>query len=72
MGESAIALFVSKDKIYAFNESIKEIFRSSSNKTAFELISMLNPKIRGFFNYFNLGSSSRYLDFVRQALYQNC
>jgi hypothetical protein len=39
---------------------------------AFSLIAKLNPRIRGWCNYYNLGNSSRYRDYVRQALYQLC
>jgi RNA-directed DNA polymerase len=69
IGESGIALFPQKSKILDFNRSIRGIFRKSSNLTAFELISNLNPKIRGFCNYYNIGNCAKFKDYLRQALY---
>ena len=68
--QSAIALLPQRKKITAFNKALRKIIRENQNKTAYELIAQLNPKIRGFANYYNIGNASKYLDYVRQALYQ--
>lgn len=68
--QSAIALLPQRRKIIAFNRALRKIIRENQNKTAYELIAQLNPKIRGFANYYNIGNASKYLDYVRQALYQ--
>ena len=70
--QSAVALMPEKEKVIAFNRSLREVFSRNINKTAYELIALLNPKIRGFANYYNIGNSKRYLDYVRQALYHLC
>lgn len=44
---SAIALYPNKKKVSGIIEKVREIFRTSSNLTAYELISELNPIIRG-------------------------
>lgn len=59
-----------RKKITVFNRALREIVRKNQNRTAYELIAQLNPKIRGFANYYNMGNTSKYLDYVRQALYQ--
>jgi RNA-directed DNA polymerase len=68
--EAAIALMPQISKIRSIIEKLRTIYRASTNLTAFELITTLNPIIRGWCGYFNLGNSSRYRDFVRQALYK--
>jgi retron-type reverse transcriptase len=67
----AIALYPNKDRMRSFIREIKKIIHKSQNKSAVELISQLNPKIRGWANYFNLENSSRYRDVLRQALYHS-
>jgi RNA-directed DNA polymerase len=70
LNQSGIALFPNKVKVAAVIDKLREIFRSSQNRTAYELISILNPIIRGWANYFNMGNSSKFRDYVRQALYR--
>jgi len=68
--QSAIAMYPNKKKVSGIILKLREIFRKSSNLTAYELISILNPIIRGWANYYNLGNSSYYRDIVRQAIYR--
>lgn len=42
-----IALYPNKDKVRNFIQNLKEIIKRSLNLTAMELISKLNPIIRG-------------------------
>ena len=66
----AIALYPNRNKVVAFIEKIKKIFKSSQNLTAVELIVKLNPILRGWANYYNLDNSSRYRAVVKEALYR--
>jgi len=42
-----IALYPNRDKVINFIKKLKEIIKSSKNLSAMELISELNPIIRG-------------------------
>jgi RNA-directed DNA polymerase len=64
-----IALYPNKNKTLGMIRKLKEIFKTSQNLDAYNLIANLNPIIRGWANYFNIGNSSRYRDTVRNALY---
>ena len=68
-GSRGIALYPNKNKALAIIKKIKSIFDSSQNSDAYNLIAKLNPIIRGWSNYFNMGNSSRYRDTVRNAIY---
>jgi hypothetical protein len=70
-GESAIAVYPSREKVKEVNKKLKKIISKSQNLTAYSLISKLNPIIRVWSNYFNIGNCSRYRDYVRQGLYRN-
>jgi RNA-directed DNA polymerase len=69
-GSRGIALYPNKNKVLAIIKKIKSIFDSSQNSDAYNLIVKLNPLIRGWSNYFNMGNSSRYRSTVRNAIYQ--
>lgn len=64
-----IALFPNKEKVRNFILKLKQIISDSQNLTAIELISKLNPMIRGWALYYNLDNSSHYRSVVRNALY---
>ncbi len=66
----AIALYPNRKKMIEFVARIKDIIHESQNLSAMELISKLNPIIRGWSNYYNLDNSSRYRSVLRQALYR--
>jgi RNA-directed DNA polymerase len=66
----AIALYPNRDKLMKFISHIKGIVHDSQNLSAIELISKLNPIIRGWANYYNLENSSHYRSVLRQALYR--
>jgi RNA-directed DNA polymerase len=72
LGKSGIALYPNKMKLKAIKIKLREIFRTSSNKSAYEVISKVNPIIRGWSNYFNLGESVRFRDYLRHFLYKEC
>lgn len=66
---NVIALFPNKEKVRNFILKLKQIINDSQNLTATELISKLNPRIRGWALYYNLDNSSHYRSLVRNALY---
>jgi RNA-directed DNA polymerase len=68
-GSRGIALYPNKNKVLAIIKKIKTIFNTSQNSDAYNLIAKLNPIIRGWSNYFNMGNSSHYRDTVRNAIY---
>ena len=47
LGRDGIALFPNKKKLMEVKDKLRKIFRSSSNDTAYELVSKVNPIIRG-------------------------
>jgi 5-methylcytosine-specific restriction endonuclease McrA len=66
---NVIALYPNKEKVRNFILKMKQIISDSQNLTAMELISKLNPMIRGWALYYNLENSSHYRSVVRNALY---
>lgn len=65
-----ISLYPNREKVIAFIRKLRKEFRDSQNSSAIELISKINPIIRGWANYYNLDNSSRYRTMVREALYR--
>ena len=65
-----IALYPSKDKVYKLMDKVKELIRANKNSNAFEMITKLNPVLRGWYNYFNLGNSSLLRSKIGHAIYQ--
>lgn len=72
LGKPGVALYPNREKLKAIKTRLRNIFRSSSNISAYELVSKVNPIIWGWSNYFNLGESVRYRDYLRYFLYKEC
>jgi len=53
-------------KRMALLQELKEVFRRSRSQPVEELIVEINPKLRGWVNYFRIGHASRCFAFVRQ------
>lgn len=68
-GSRGIALYPNRNKVHAFIDKIRSIFKKSQNLDSYNLIAILNPMIRGWSNYYNLGNSSHYRDTVRNPIY---
>lgn len=64
-------MYPNKDKLQQLIKRLRLIFRKSYNLDSYTLISKLNPIIREWANYFNLGNSSIFRDYIRQANYRN-
>jgi len=67
---SGIALYPSRKKVIELLDKIKIVIDKSQNANAFELIATLNPILRGWLNYFNLGNSSHLKQIVGQAIFR--
>ena len=50
----------------ALLQELKEVFRRSQSQPVDRLIAEINPKLRGWVNYFRIGHASRCFAFVRQ------
>ena len=50
----------------ALLQELKEVFRRSRSHPVEAVIAAINPKLRGWVNYFRIGHASRCLAFVRQ------
>lgn len=68
-GDRGIALYPNKTKMLTFIDKVRRIFKRSQNLDSYNLIAILNPILRGWFNYYNLGNSSHYRNTVRNAIY---
>lgn len=70
IGKHGLALYPQKEKVKMIIQKVRSIFRESQNSTAYELISKLNPIVRGWSNYFNMGESATFRGYLRHALYK--
>lgn len=70
IGMSGIALYPQKSKFRDIINKIRLIFKNNQNLKAYQLIAKLNPIIRGWSNYFNMGESYTYRGYLRYALYK--
>lgn len=64
-----IALLPSRAELKYHIAELKKVFEANQNMSAYELISKLNPKIRRWANYFNMGESYTFKSYVKYALY---
>ena len=69
-GEAGIALYPNKEKVKEVINKMKFIITKAQNLTAHTLIAKLNPIIRGWSTYFNIGNCSKFRDYVKQSLYK--
>lgn len=65
----AIALYPEKSKVNNLIKKLKNIFVKSSNLDAYNLIAKLNPILRGWSSYFNLGNCARYRSIIKNLVY---
>lgn len=72
IGKEGIALYPQKSKVYAIISKLRTIFRESYQLDAYTLIAKVNPILRGWYNYYNLSQSSKYRDYIRQAVFRFC
>lgn len=72
VGSRAIALYPDKSKVNSLINKLKHIFKKSSNLNAYNLISKLNPCLRGWGFYFNLGNCARYRSIIKNLVYKMC
>lgn len=67
--KEAIVCYPQETKVKAINNKIRDIIESNYNATAYSLISKLNPVIRGWCQYFNLGQSYQCRNKLNYQLY---
>jgi group II intron reverse transcriptase/maturase len=72
VGSRAIALYPDKSKVNDLIKKLKNIFKKSSNLDAYNLIAKLNPCLRGWGSYFNLGNCARYRSVIKNLVYKMC
>ena len=70
VGSRAIALYPEKSKVNNLIKKLKHIFTKSSNLDAYNLIAILNPCLRGWSFYFNLGNCARYRSIIKNLVYK--
>lgn len=68
-GREAIACYPQKEKCKNIVDKLRKIFEKSYNMSAFTLISNVNPIIRGWSQYFNLGQSYKFRGLLNWKLY---
>lgn len=68
--KEGIAVYPSKESVVKIMDKVKEITQTNNNLSAFELITKLNPILRGWYNYFSMGNSSLARSKVGHAIYQ--
>lgn len=66
----AIACYPQEIKVKTISKTIRDIVESNYNATSYSLISKLNPIIRGWCQYFNLGQSYRCRNKLNYLLYK--
>jgi len=69
-GRPGIACYPQKNKVRAIIAKLKGVVDKSVNQSAFELIAILNPIIRGWAQYFHLSQSFQARNRVSSALYK--
>ena len=67
---AGIGLYPNKEKVKEVIKKIKSIITKAQNLTAYTLIAKLNPIIRGWSTYFNIGNCSRSRYYVKYSLYK--
>jgi len=68
-GRARLFIYPSPNKFKSFKNELIDLFRKSLNLSAYELISLLNPKITGWVNYYSFSNSSGTLNSLKKFLY---
>lgn len=68
--KEGIAVYPSKESVEKLMDKINTEIQTNNNLSAFELITKLNPILRGWYNYFSLGNSSLIRSKIGHAIYQ--
>lgn len=66
---SVVAIYPNKEKVLLFIKKLKYIFDISQNLNSYQLIKKLNPIIRRWSFYYNMGNCLHYRSKVRDVLY---
>jgi hypothetical protein len=68
-GRAQLFIYPSKFEFKLFKKDIIGLFRNSINLSAYDLISLLNPKVKGWVNYFSFSNSTGTLKSLKKFLY---
>jgi hypothetical protein len=63
-------MYPMKSRVKEITRKLREVFRKNYNLNSYNLITLLNPTIKEWASYFNLGNSSTFRDYVKQALFR--
>ena len=64
-GKILVRIHPKRKSLTNLQRSIKEIFRRKRGRTVQEVVVLINPKIRGWVNYFRHGNSSQHFKILR-------
>lgn len=68
-GRARLFIYPSPNNFKSFKKDLIVLFRNSINLSAYELISLLNPKVKGWVNYFSFANSAGTLKSLKKFLY---
>jgi Proton-conducting membrane transporter/NADH-Ubiquinone oxidoreductase (complex I), chain 5 N-terminus/Group II intron, maturase-specific domain len=71
-GKSGIIIYPDNSNLLNIRKKLKNVIRKSYNSDAYNLILKLNPLIKQWSNYYNLGASKYYRNKLRFYLYKLC
>lgn len=69
-GKRGIALYPDKKKVNGILNKLESIVNHSKNLDAYNLIAKLNPILRGWASYFNMGNCTYYRNLVKNQIYK--
>lgn len=68
-GRPRLFVHPSRSAIKSFKSKIKELIKQNQNIPAYRLIALLNPKIRGWVNYYSFSNAHGVLSLLRKWIY---
>lgn len=68
-GRPRLFVYPSKTAINSFKTRLKSIIKQNQNLSAYRLIALLNPRIRGWVNYYSFSNAHGALSLLRNWLY---
>lgn len=70
LNKEGISCYPNKENYVKIVKELRDVFRKNINDSAYTLISKLNPKIRGWANYFNMSQSYYIRNRLNYVLYR--
>jgi RNA-directed DNA polymerase len=69
-GRPRLFVHPSKSAIKSFKSRLKALIKHNQNTSAYQLIALLNPRIRGWVNYYSFSNAHGALSLLRKWFYQ--